>query len=616
MSDLELAMRTIEEPASIDLLDRALRSMARVAAADGRSLPMLTAAVVAPGSIRILPADVNATPIEPFTAVHGGWWTLDRKSQQLLDAKTADDYATPFPTLTTLGTGADGALHLVDLESAGAVTLEGDPSVLRGILAATTLELAAAPWAEDLTIHTVGFAADLASAISGDRIVPASSLDDVLDDLEYRQNAAVEALDADGATDPRHARVAGIAGGAWTPEIVMTMVPISAQQRARLATIASDRRSPLAAVIAASDSEHALPGPWQIQVDESGAAVLPPLGVNLTMQRLTDAQYAMLIEDLQLASDDDSIPCGDFRDAVPAEPAARLPTLEGDALSDAMTDIAAASREPAHVARVDQQVPQDERTDRAELEVLGPEIRVLGPVEMVGAGGTVDSSKRNTLTELAAFLALFPGRSGDQVSETLGAGAPWTAQTRNGNVSRLRKWFGKDHEGNDHVPTMSAGAYRLAESVRTDWHRFSRLVERGIDTCNAGDPDDLERALRLVRGRPFEGRQRKRYLWAEYLMSTMCESIVDVAHTLAVHYTQTARIADARRVIEHALSIEPASELLFRDLMRAEARIGNTAGIHAAEDRLDAINADLGLARETETDQLLLELIQPLRAHG
>ena len=99
-------------------------------------------------------------------------------------------------------------------------------------------------------------------------------------------------------------------------------------------------------------------------------------------------------------------------------------------------------------------------------------------------------------------------------------------------------------------------------------------------------------------------------------MNTMCSSIVDVAHTLAVHYTRTGQIADARRVIEHALSVEPASELLFRDLMRAEARIGNTAGVNAAEDRLDAINADLGLEREPDTDQLLLELAEPLRALG
>lgn len=79
----------------------------------------------------------------------------------------------------------------------------------------------------------------------------------------------------------------------------------------------------------------------------------------------------------------------------------------------------------------------------------------------------------------------------------------------------MREWFGKDYEGNDHVPTMSAGAYRLADAVRTDWQRFTRLVERGIDACNAGDPEHLERALRLVRGIPFHGRPRKRYLWAE-----------------------------------------------------------------------------------------------------
>ena len=85
-----------------------------------------------------------------------------------------------------------------------------------------------------------------------------------------------------------------------------------------------------------------------------------------------------------------------------------------------------------------------------------------------------------------------------------------------------------------------------------------------------------------------------------------------------MHYTENGKIADARRVIERGLAIEPADELMFRDLIRAEARIANHSGMQHAVERLDEINSELGLERESETDELLDELEDRVTraAHG
>lgn len=590
MSSLELAMRTIEEPATIGLLDRALRSVAAQAASQTRTVPAITAAIVSSSTVRLLPAHPT-DPIEPFTATSNDWWELDRRSSALLDVAIANDYAAPCPTLVTLGTSAEGELYLIDLESAGAVSLLGSSEVVLGILCAVAIELAAAPWADDITVHTVGFATDLAHVIDGDRLSATAELDEVLDELEHRQQLAIDALDGEQVQDARNARASGNAAASWSADIVLSTSSINPDQRRRLALIADDRRSPLAAVICISEPDQALPGPWQLNVNEYGQAHVQPIDATVVMQRLTASQRATLIRDLVAATDESTVMCRD----VPAEPTDLLPELPPSSMSEPVPDIDA---QPA---------------DIADIETLGPEIRVLGPIEITGATGPVDQNKRTTLLELAAYLALNPGTSGDTVSEVLGAERPWAANTRNSNVSRLRKWLGKDAAGNDFVAIMGMDDYRLGDAVRTDWQRFNRYLERGLATQST---DDLERALRLVRGAPFSGRQRKRYVWADRLGTQMREAIVDAAHALASAYTVQGRVADARRAIDTGLLAEPSSELLYRDLMRAEHRVGNLAGVQDAEDRLDVINDELGLARENDTDQLLQELYATQRASG
>ncbi|GAA2405166.1 hypothetical protein GCM10010191_11200 [Actinomadura vinacea] len=257
-----------------------------------------------------------------------------------------------------------------------------------------------------------------------------------------------------------------------------------------------------------------------------------------------------------------------------------------------------------------------------QLDPGAPEIRVLGRVEIAGRDvHDLEAGKRNLLPELAAFLYLNPGCGAEEVSRALGGprGA-WSQSTRASNMSRLRTWFGRDREGRLHVPTRGQGRLYTLSGVCCDWERFQRLAKRGSARLAGADRDrgigDLQGALSLVRGKPFAGSGPSSYVWAEHLKQLMISSIVEVAHALAVQLTQAGNASAARTAIARALDIEPGSELLFRDLLRAERRAGNVAGMEEATERLLFILHELGLEMEPETAQVIERLRPPRRDVG
>jgi len=149
----------------------------------------------------------------------------------------------------------------------------------------------------------------------------------------------------------------------------------------------------------------------------------------------------------------------------------------------------------------------------------------------------VDRAKK--LVELAAFLVLNPGCTGEQVSEAMGGlGKPWAASTRHPAMSRLREWLGKTGGSEAHLPIVVGGRHRLAETVRSDWARFCELKERGLGRGRPAGVADLTRALGMVRGAPFAGVPHRRYPWADHVRAEMIDAVVDVAHTLAVWHTE------------------------------------------------------------------------------
>ncbi|MGW4757540.1 bacterial transcriptional activator domain-containing protein [Streptomyces chartreusis] len=160
------------------------------------------------------------------------------------------------------------------------------------------------------------------------------------------------------------------------------------------------------------------------------------------------------------------------------------------------------------------------------------------------------------------------------------------------------------------MPRRSSGEdpYQLSPSVHCDWTRFLQLVEHALPMGPTGLPD-LEKALALVRGKPFGG---KPLPWAIPLQQEMITRIVDIAHTIATHRTATGRqhnFSAARLAIVTGLDVDDTAEVLYRDWLRIEHAAGNRQGLHTAITRVQQVNQALDCSLETETFQLINELL-------
>jgi len=590
-SSLELAMRATEDPPTVDLLNAALRTWA--ARSPGADLPDVIGAVL--GSTITLLLTEPATPSSPFTVGPAATqWVLDPDDTVEHDT----DVPAPFPTLVTIGHNNGGALVLIDLERAGAMTLTGEGDDVIDVLSAMAIELAGSRLADHLDVTVVGLSAELVRYLGGDRLRHADTFDEVLTRLERHHTDVVEALDEDAASSPVDARVRGVAEAAWIPEVVLTAQPITPEQRERLAA-ATTGQTNLAAVITAADGDVApLPGPWVVGVPEAGTTAVPVLEQVVVLQRLTTADRNTLIADFAATDSAEQVP-GPDAEAIPPEPTgvAIGPPREGE--SEGVP------------------VPEPSEAERAELATLlhidpgAPEVQVLGPIKVVNVAPYPENTKGTSkVLELAVYLVLNPGRSAAEVSRDLGReGEPWADSTRRSRMSQLRTWFGADPSGNEYVPNVRGNRYQLEPVIRSDWRRFQTAVTRGLHQGPAG-LFWLDAALDMVRGIPFSGALADDYRWAPVEAREMINRIADVAHAAAIgwlpHDPGRARDAALR-----GLRCEPHNEVLYRDLFRAEYAGGNLDGVRTAAQRLHRITESNDVDMHPATIELLEQLLDP-----
>ncbi|MYS85417.1 LysM peptidoglycan-binding domain-containing protein [Embleya scabrispora] len=245
------------------------------------------------------------------------------------------------------------------------------------------------------------------------------------------------------------------------------------------------------------------------------------------------------------------------------------------------------------------------------LPHIGPEIRVLGPVEIVGVGDPAEASKRARLTELAAFLVLNPGLGHNDVDAAIWPDSG-SATNRHTAMSKLRRWLGGNPDGEPYLPMIGDAGYRFAPGVTCDWIRFQRLARKGMRLGPLGGPD-LTTALSLVRGRPFGGTSPRRYIWAEYLRQDMTSSIVDVAARLGELRLRDGDVRGAKLALSKGLEVCPESEMLYRLMFRAAYLSGDIDELEAYAARLNRLLDDLGCDMEDDTIHLLRSLLEARR---
>ncbi|RPF30361.1 bacterial transcriptional activator domain-containing protein [Streptomyces sp. TLI_185] len=379
------------------------------------------------------------------------------------------------------------------------------------------------------------------------------------------------------------------------------------------------------ALRASAHPAHPAEGPWQdvpdepdhIQQPEQTTAEKPTASATTTAPSVSPAATSDtgsgVFPALLTASADPSelrlLPT-----ATPAHPAGDHPDPGNQTAPPPPPAAAAAAeiREGAEAPETDAHEASLEERDAPEAEceahdLHAPEIRVLGPVEV----DRVDSTGHGPrMAQLAALLFFRPGRSADVLCSDMDPVSPWSTSTLNARLQGLRRSLGNDPAGNPYVPRRTSGEdpYQLAPGVRCDWNHFLQHVELALPLGPLG-LTDLEKALALVRGRPFGG---KALPWAEPYHQEMVTRIIDVAHTVATYRTPTGPHHDlsaARHAVATALDVDDTAELLYRDWLRIEYAAGNRQGLHMAISRVQQVNRALDCSLEMETTQLINELL-------
>uniref|UniRef100_UPI0006E2496A LysM peptidoglycan-binding domain-containing protein n=1 Tax=Streptomyces graminilatus TaxID=1464070 RepID=UPI0006E2496A len=250
-----------------------------------------------------------------------------------------------------------------------------------------------------------------------------------------------------------------------------------------------------------------------------------------------------------------------------------------------------------------------------------PQVLVLGPVDLLGTLGRVESNRRNALKEIAAWLVLHPGLSRQDLDDAIWPGMRTLADSRNSAISKLRAWAGRDPllPADDpqaaYLPPIKGGVYRFNDRVTSDWSQFQGLYQQGMHHDGQDADIALAQALALVRGRPFADVDPAKYTWAEADIQEMISAIVDVAHELAERRRRVRDYRAAAQAVTKGLMVDSASELLYRDLFTICHEMGDRDGLERAAHQLARINTEDGCDSSPETVGLLRTLLKGERPH-
>jgi len=204
-----------------------------------------------------------------------------------------------------------------------------------------------------------------------------------------------------------------------------------------------------------------------------------------------------------------------------------------------------------------------------------PTLKMLGPIELIGARGVAPNRAERACMEYCAWLLEHPGTTASAMSE----GLLVAEGTRRSNMSRLRSWLGQDKDGNSYLPEAYSGRIWLHAAVTSDWHRVRQLMSGGVEDV---ETETLLETLELVRGAPLADAAPGQWHWAEEIRTDMVSVIRDVGVIAANRCIKQGDIDRARWAANRALAAVPEDELL----LGAKVLIEHAAGNKLEMDRL------------------------------
>lgn len=505
----------------------------------------------------VLNGDATVSLPLPFVQVDGATWALPRDwraHQTEATLRRLTDLDPPFPALVTLGAEPSGEL-LINLECLGSVSVTGADAAM--VLQGMIVELGTGSWAENVDVIVVGHPNELKGL---ERVRQVPSLAGAVTIARRKLDEQRALLAQVGAVGTLEARL-GQAAECSDLLVVVGLPPVVAAEpdaSARLSELASEGDSGVV-VLFAGDT----PARWHIEADGGPLVLHGPADSSPLPSGDSDSEEAILPRQLPAGLLDGVDALVDTATDATGVPLCQPSTPETDA--EAVGPYG--GREPAVGA----------------IEDFEVEVRVLGPVEVAGVARPFT---RAFAMELVVYLALHPdGATTDRWSEALWPGRLMAAPSLHSTASAARRSLGVSANGVDHLP-RSHGRLAVGPGVTTDWARLQRLASR--DT-----PTDRRAALRLIRGRPFEGlRGGADWTVLEGVVASIEAVVVDLAVRHADWCLESGDAPGAEWSARQGLQISPYDERLYRVLLRAADAAGHPAGVEATFQELVRLVAD------------------------
>ncbi|HVC71810.1 MAG TPA: bacterial transcriptional activator domain-containing protein [Acidimicrobiales bacterium] len=444
-----------------------------------------------------------------------------------------------------------GGMLMVDLEQAASLDIRGAND--EGIMTMIAVEMATAKWADQVDVLLVGFDSELESL---DRVSQVASIADIVSRVRRRvreRTALLTSVDRRANWEIRWTE----GGDAWDLLVVMCARravaedPIGASE---LVELAGNGGVGLA-VILGSDDQIAR---WHVDARDGR--------VELTSDRSMVSAARPEVDETRISTGIASLVrvAGDLNGVAPTEPPYDKLLDDGSAgalvVGDGQSDDFA-----AELGQLDRAASPGQHENH------DVEVRVLGPVEIVGASRPFT---RAWAVELVVFLAMHPkGASSEQWATALWPNKVMAAASLHSTASAARRSLGVSSTGGDHLP-RAHGRLSLAETVHSDWSRFVALSkEEG--------PESWRYALELIRGRPFEGLRAPDWVLLEGISANIEAVVVDLASRYAEHSLAAGDPSEAEWSARQGLRVSAYDERLYRVLLLAADSAGNPAGVES-----------------------------------
>jgi hypothetical protein len=481
------------------------------------------------GSAGVPPTDLSPV-ISPSTVVLGATLPLAAEDEADRGAPPVEepmllDLASTSGWFGVAGSAADSAAMVAGI--ALSLTCTWWSEGLEVTACGDSLEWLAQTGSEEVTLagHDE-VAADLADLVRTPRPLPGKLPED------WPPVERVVLLDAppSGMPDPRLLRCAGV--------VVVSPVPGSDEHRTQLQ------------------------GSDLVRINSDGSATLG--GLAFAPQLVGEPVRRGVVDLVATASRTDTEPADWWDEESPPAPRRRADSESTTKITREVTVVHGTGGVP----RLDSgSARYSSGEDVGGAGFANPMLRLLGPVDLVGARGPEPSRGVRQCLEYCGWILDHPGSGSIRMRESLLVAEP----TRRSNMSRLRRWLGRDDAGRLYLPEAYDGVIRLDDAVGSDWERLQLLIAGGIATA---EDHSLAAALELVRGAPLADAAPGQWHWAEEWRVEMMQTVRDIGVELARRAMTVGDLDTARRALARALVCCPEDE----ELLTSRIRLAHLAG--------------------------------------